>query len=278
MDRIDRILLRTFVGTALGCALTFLVLMLTESKSVLAWLGLVLWVLAVTGGGIVAARTECRDCCSALLDEVEQGQQSVDPWAIQRDLMVASEQALPSEPTLSKGSILYAALMAEELGETFEALHCAVLRSQQGQSMAIGMPSLLACLFEQSMSLDSFAKKVRGILTAFGDFEIPLEQTDAVAIFDGTTDVAVTNCGFALASGLPAAEGYLEVGTSNLSKANRTGKIDKTADGKWIKGPHFFKPDLARVLAEAQCGVSPDADGPDSEGFHGARPWNGFAQ
>jgi hypothetical protein len=72
-------------------------------------------------------------------------------------------------------------------------------------------------------------------------------------IFDGTTDVAVVNCGFALACGLPGSDGYREVALSNISKRNPdTGMIDKTADGKWIKGAEYRAPDLLGVLKAAE--------------------------
>lgn len=66
---------------------------------------------------------------------------------------------------------------------------------------------------------------------------------------DGTTDLMVTNAGFALALGLPGAALYEEVASSNLTKKNpQTGVIDKTPDGKWIKGAKYREPNIDKVL------------------------------
>ena len=47
---------------------------------------------------------------------------------------------------------------------------------------------------------------------------------------------------------------YVEVQTSNWSKTNpNTGVIDKTPDGKWIKGVNYRPPNLTAVLAAARA-------------------------
>ncbi len=169
----------------------------------------------------------------------------LDPWAMQQRLMVASDQPLPEQPTINNNSILYALLMMEELGETLGGMSAVMARLDQMTPEVLGMINTFDSL---SHRLQALAIVHRESLTRV-TIDSLLTEDEAVNLFDGTTDVAVVNCGFALASGLPGAAGYDEVARSNLSKRNpNTGKIDKTADGKWIKGSGFFKPNLAHVL------------------------------
>lgn len=179
---------------------------------------------------------------------------SLNPWELQRELMKASRQRLPDVPTLSKNSVMYAALMLEELGETLrDGLLPALWRCLEGElpteTMRARLHSIFAMLNDQAEAMRYTADIVRENLKDIPDFDIGMNLHEAKGALDGTTDLAVVNCGFALASGLPGAEGYAEVACSNLSKRNpETGVIDCTADGKWIKGRNFKLPDLENVL------------------------------
>lgn len=187
-----------------------------------------------------------------------------DPWVMQCELMCASGQPVPSTPTLSKNSLMYAALILEEAAEILRDGVVPGMDKVQFQDFGPVMTGPLDTL-EQGKALARVRGKLQSIaddmtqqsvmirqeLALIQDFAHALDPEDpaAVAIFDGTTDLTVVNCGFALASGLPAAEGYKEVAQSNLSKCNPdTGRIDKTPDGKWIKGAQYREPDLRRVL------------------------------
>lgn len=174
----------------------------------------------------------------------------LDPWAMQRSLMAASGQPLPVFPVINKAGVLYAALLLEELGETFDGLLHALNAGAEAKPRVHGNEILIRIIIgQQAESMGAASKRLREILAYTPDFEYPLSLKDAVEILDGTTDVAVVNSGFALACGLPGASAYAEVALSNLSKANpATGVIDKTLDGKWIKGREFFKPDLVKVI------------------------------
>ena len=177
----------------------------------------------------------------------------VNPWGTQRNLMTISAQALPDAPTIHNGSILYGALIAEEAGETLEALGQALdaiykpmdldsTEDDARHAVALSLVSL-------GRIMQSEALKIRTGLKACGDVDIKLTPEQAVDIFDGTTDITVVNCGFAESMGLPGLQGYMEVALSNHSKANPdTGVIDKDPSGKWIKGKNFKMPDLLGVL------------------------------
>lgn len=78
-----------------------------------------------------------------------------------------------------------------------------------------------------------------------------LEAGDELEILDGVIDTLVTTIGVGLsyftAEQLQAA--WSEVWASNMSKLDpETGMAIKREDGKVLKGPAYFKPDLAKIL------------------------------
>lgn len=171
---------------------------------------------------------------------------AVDPWEYQRRLMEMSDQRIPHGFRLHTGVLLYGALIMEETAETYQGISTAL---QAGAKDDDSYSLAIATNFgNAAVSLLSWSKVIRGLLE-HADVDFPLTEDCAVELFDGTTDIAVVNSGFALSCGFPGAAGYREVVGSNISKANpETGKIDKDPGGKWIKGPDFYKPDLMRVL------------------------------
>ncbi len=170
-----------------------------------------------------------------------------DPWHVQRALMQASDQHLPARPELNKGVVLYAALNLEELAETLKGLTSALSKVAGGPAE---LAAITALLQQTTTAMHENSVAIRAQLAAVpNDFTAPVSREDLLEMADGTTDVTVTNSGFALSLGLDGSACYEEVGLSNLSKANPdTGKIDKTADGKWIKGRDYRAPNLARVV------------------------------
>ena len=58
--------------------------------------------------------------------------------------------------------------------------------------------------------------------------------------------------GMALELGIPMADVLAEVQASNLSKLGADGRPIYREDGKVLKGPNFFNPDIPRAL-----GLSP---------------------
>lgn len=172
----------------------------------------------------------------------------VDPWAMQRALMAASSQNLPDTPELNKGVLLYAALNLEELSEMLRGLTSALSKVADAPAGILAVADMLGRVTRE---MHETSVEVREVLktTVPDDFKAPVDDADLIEMADGTTDVTVVNCGFSLALGLDGAACYDEVGGSNLSKANPdTGVIDKTPDGKWIKGRNYRAPDLAKVV------------------------------
>lgn len=195
-------------------------------------------------------------------DPEKQWRPRLDPWQIQRNLMEASDQSLPAYASITRDSLMYEALIMEELGETMRATVEAMDRrfsngnEDQGRAwlhrprgMREAMEVLRPMAFEH---LPAASARLREACERMPKaFVMLLDREEATAMLDGTTDIAVVNCGFAEACGLPGAAGYEEVAGSNLSKRNpATGKIDKDPSGKWIKGPEYRAPDLVRTLED----------------------------
>lgn len=175
----------------------------------------------------------------------------VDPWSLQQVVMLASGQKMAGSPQLNENVLLYWALIAEEFGETSEALLEVVQRVWPALERTPEQQVIVWALAEASQ-LQAKSRKFRKALPALGKFDYRLHRREAKALLDGTTDVQVVNSGLALAAGLPGAMAYLAVQTSNLSKRNDEGVIARTADGKWIKDPkNYVEPDLDRVLDSA---------------------------
>ena len=74
------------------------------------------------------------------------------------------------------------------------------------------------------------------------------DARDLVEIADALTDILYVTYGMAHALGIPIDECFAEVQASNMSKLGEDGKPIYREDGKVMKGPSYFKPDLKNVL------------------------------
>lgn len=176
------------------------------------------------------------------------------PWEVQRTLMAASDQHLPTGPELNKGTVLYARLNLEEGAELLHGLAKALERVSGDPSRDGEVTSALEKLAHEvdwiQQQMKDASLRMKQLLDAFpNDFKADLLEDEVIEMADGTTDLCVTNSGFALALGIDGAACYADVAQSNLSKRNPdTGVIDKTPDGKWIKGRDFKQPSLREVI------------------------------
>lgn len=73
---------------------------------------------------------------------------------------------------------------------------------------------------------------------------------DLVEIADALGDQLYILCGTILRHGLQdkIVEVFDEIHRSNMSKLGEDGKPIYREDGKVLKGPHYFKPDIAGIL------------------------------
>ena len=71
---------------------------------------------------------------------------------------------------------------------------------------------------------------------------------DIIEVADALTDILYVTYGAAHSFGIPIDECFKEVQRSNMSKLGKDGKPIYREDGKVMKGPSYFKPDLKNVL------------------------------
>lgn len=103
------------------------------------------------------------------------------------------------------------------------------------------------------------AELVEAVYGEAAGAEMSAAFTRAVAVDDGTRDtveaadalgdLTYVVYGMALECGIPLDEVLAEIQASNLSKLGADGRPTYREDGKVLKGPGFFPPDVAGVLA-----------------------------
>jgi len=78
------------------------------------------------------------------------------------------------------------------------------------------------------------------------------KKKDLVEIADALGDKLYILCGTILAHGLQdkIVEVFEEIQRSNMSKLGSDGKPIYREDGKVLKGPNYFKPDIAKILKQ----------------------------
>lgn len=86
-------------------------------------------------------------------------------------------------------------------------------------------------------------------------------KVNIIEAADALADIDYVVAGANLAFGFPAYEIIKHVHESNMSKLGEDGQPMFRADGKILKGPNYFKPDIASILAKYPAWASPiDAD------------------
>lgn len=101
-------------------------------------------------------------------------------------------------------------------------------------------------LHSLGLELEKYSNHLRG-----GVFDMYLlnKATNRIELLDGAIDTAW--CALGLAHMLADAQGaFNEVAASNFSKFEN-GVCELDATGKVVKGPSYFKPDLAKYLRNA---------------------------
>ena len=96
-----------------------------------------------------------------------------------------------------------------------------------------------------AMRLDILEEEVRELREA-------VERGDLVEVLDALCDIQYVLDGNFLEFGWHAHKqaAFSEVHASNMSKLGEDGQPILRADGKVLKGPNFFRPNLAQFLAE----------------------------
>ena len=80
------------------------------------------------------------------------------------------------------------------------------------------------------------------------EFKVALKDRDIKEVADALTDLLYVIYGAGHAFGIDLDACYQEVHSSNMSKLDENGRPIKRDDGKVLKGPNFFDPDLSYIL------------------------------
>ena len=82
------------------------------------------------------------------------------------------------------------------------------------------------------------------------EFEEAIKQKNLKEIADSLTDILYVTYGAGHAFGIDLDKCFDEVQRSNMSKLGADGKPIYNKDGKVMKGPKYFKPDLSKFVKE----------------------------
>ena len=77
-------------------------------------------------------------------------------------------------------------------------------------------------------------------------------EVKPVDLFDALVDIDYVNMGFANLLNLDIKSGFDEVQKSNMSKLGEDGEPIYREDGKILKGPNYFQPDLKSVYENTE--------------------------
>ena len=80
------------------------------------------------------------------------------------------------------------------------------------------------------------------------EFKHALENKDLLEVADALTDILYVTYGAGHAFGIDLDSCFQEVQNSNMSKLGNDGKAIYNHQGKVMKGPNYFKPDLSKFI------------------------------
>ena len=80
------------------------------------------------------------------------------------------------------------------------------------------------------------------------EFKQALDNDDLLEVADALTDILYVTYGAGHAFGINLDACFEEVQNSNMSKLNEDGKPIYNEQGKVMKGPNYFKPDLSKFM------------------------------
>lgn len=127
----------------------------------------------------------------------------------------------------------------QHLGETME-FHAAFDQ---------GIPPC-PCVSTNATKIDLYAHKL--LPEEMTELHDELEDDNEVGVLDALCDLQVILDGLWVQTGMHVVkqEAMMEVHESNMSKLGEDGKPIYREDGKIMKGPNYFKPDLKKILKE----------------------------
>jgi predicted HAD superfamily Cof-like phosphohydrolase len=84
------------------------------------------------------------------------------------------------------------------------------------------------------------------------EYKEAVANNDMVEVADALGDMLYILCGTIITHGMQhkIGEVFEEIQRSNMSKLGPDGKPIYREDGKVMKGPNYFKPDIAKILSD----------------------------
>ena len=121
--------------------------------------------------------------------------------------------------------------------------------------------SLIAEEFAELMGA-VYGPRARAIIEAATAEAVATDEgeRDVIEAADALADLVYVVYGMAIESGMNLDSVLAEVQASNLSKLMPDGSVKLREDGKVLKGPNFFQPNIARGL-----GLESPSDGSDAD-------------
>ena len=121
--------------------------------------------------------------------------------------------------------------------------------------------SLIAEEFAELMGA-VYGPRARAIIEAATAEAVATDEgeRDVIEAVDALADLVYVVYGMAIESGMNLDSVLAEVQASNLSKLMPDGSVKLREDGKVLKGPNFFQPNIARGL-----GLESPTDGSDAD-------------
>ena len=80
------------------------------------------------------------------------------------------------------------------------------------------------------------------------ELKVAMESKDLLEVADALTDILYVTYGAGHAFGIDLDKCFEEVQSSNMSKLSKNGKAIYNKDGKVMKGPDYFKPNLSKFI------------------------------
>ena len=80
------------------------------------------------------------------------------------------------------------------------------------------------------------------------ELKVAISKRDIKEVADALTDILYVTYGAGNAFGIDLDNCFKEVQSSNMSKLDRDGKPIYNDEGKVMKGPNYFKPNLGKFL------------------------------
>lgn len=100
----------------------------------------------------------------------------------------------------------------------------------------------------QHIPNERFNLRVDLLWEELDEYQCAVNEGNLVEAADALADILYVTYGAMVEHGFPADELFAEVQRSNMSKLGADGKPILREDGKILKGPNFFVPDIQRVL------------------------------